>query len=302
MIIALLCGAGVGAGLWLFGRGLAPPRPTLAATLAGLRYVPQPRPAPVEPAEPGGLAGRVGRPLARALLPAGGATTLLAGVRRDLRVLDRSVEQHAAEKVTLALLGLLLVPACAALLAVAGAGLPLAVPVWGSLAAAAGLFVVPDLGVHADAQARRRDFRHALSSFLDLVVISLAAGGGVETALADAARVGDGWAFEQLRGALDTARLARQTPWSALELLGEELGVGELAELAASVGLAGGEGAKVRASLAAKAASLRAHLLADAEGEAQASTERMSLPVVLLFAGFLFFVGFPAVARVLGGL
>jgi hypothetical protein len=32
------------------------------------------------------------------------------------------------------------------------------------------------------------------------------------------------------------------------------------------------------------------------------ATERMSLPVVLLFAGFLLFLGFPAVERVLTGL
>jgi hypothetical protein len=72
--------------------------------------------------------------------------------------------------------------------------------------------------------------------------------------------------------------------------------------LAASVSLAGTEGAKVRASLAAKAGSLRTHELAEAETEDQAATERMSLPVVLLLAGFLLFIGFPAVERVLTGL
>lgn len=76
----------------------------------------------------------------------------------------------------------------------------------------------------------------------------------------------------------------------------------ELGEQAASVGLAGTEGAKVRSSLAAKAASLRSHQLADAETTAQAATERMSLPVVLLFAGFLCFIAFPAIERVLAGL
>jgi Flp pilus assembly protein TadB len=136
---------------------------------------------------------------------------------------------------------------------------------------------------------------------LDLVVVALAGGGGVETALADAAGVGSGWAFALLRRALDHARLARQTPWAALGRLGQELGVGELSELAASVALAGTEGAKVRASLAAKAASLRTHELAEAETADQAATERMSLPVVLLFAGFLLFLGYPAVEKVLTG-
>jgi Flp pilus assembly protein TadB len=137
---------------------------------------------------------------------------------------------------------------------------------------------------------------------LDLVVIALAGGGGVETALTDASSVGNGWAFGQLRHALDTARLARQPPWQALGRLGTDLGVPELSELAASVSLAGTEGAKVRASLGAKAASLRTHELAEAESAAQAATERMSLPVVLLFAGFLAFIGYPAIDHVLTGL
>jgi len=88
------------------------------------------------------------------------------------------------------------------------------------------------------------------------------------------------------------ARLSPSGPptrWAALGRLGQELGVAELSELAASVALAGTEDGKARASLAAKAASLRTHERAEAETADQAATERMSLPVVLLFAGFLLF-------------
>jgi tight adherence protein C len=299
--LALLCGAGVGAGLWLVIRGLFPPRPSLAQALAQLRRLPEP--APVLGAEPdGGLAARLGRPLAELLGRSGGGWLLPGRVRRDLAVLGRGPERHLAEKVTLALVGLLVVPAVVVLLALGGAHLPIVVPLWASLVCMTAGFFVPDLGVHADATRRRRDFCHALSSFLDLVVVALAGGGGVETALADAASVGSGWAFGYLRRALDQARLARQTPWAALGRLGHELGVTELSELAASVALAGTEGAKVRASLAAKAASLRTHALAEAETADQAATERMSLPVVLLFAGFLLFLGYPAVEKVLTGI
>jgi tight adherence protein C len=301
VILALLCGAGVGAGLYLIVRGLYPPRPSLAQALAQLRRVPDP--APVVTVEGvGGFAARAGRPIAEALARAGAGWLIGAGLRRDLAILGRSAERHLAEKVTLALTGLLFVPAVAVLLLLGGAHLPVAVPLWASLIFSVVGFVLPDLGIHADAARRRRDFRHALSSFLDLVVVALAGGGGVETALGDAAGVGSGWAFAYLRRALDQARLARQTPWAALGQLGQELGVGELSELAASVALAGTEGAKVRASLAAKAASLRTHELAEAETADQATTERMSLPVVLLFAGFLLFLGYPAVEKVLTGI
>ena len=301
MTAALVLGAGCGLGLLLVARGLFPPRPTLAEALAQLRRLPRPVPVLAED-DAAGFAARLGRPAADALYRAGAGWLVPAAVRRDLAVLGRSPERHLAEKAALGLVGLLLVPAVDGLLALGGAALPAAVPVWGALALMVAGFFVPDAGVHAEAARRRRDFRHALSSFLDLVVIALAGGGGVETALADAASVGEGWAFAALRRALDQARLARETPWAALGRLGDELGIGELSELAANVALAGTEGAKVRASLAAKAVSLRTHQLAEAETADQAATEKMSLPVVLLFAGFLFFLGFPAVERVLHGL
>ncbi len=47
---------------------------------------------------------------------------------------------------------------------------------------------------------------------------------------------------------------------------------------------------------------MRTHELTEAEGQAQAATERMSLPVICLFAGFLLFTAYPAVATVLGSL
>jgi tight adherence protein C len=301
VIGSLVLGAGAGTGVLLVARGLAPPRPSLAEALAQLRRVPEPPPALCE-ADLGGAAARLGVPLARLLLRAGAGGLVWRRVRADLAVLARSPERHMAEKAALAILGLVLAPACATTLALAGLAIPLSFPVWAALACAAVGFFLPDIGIHAEAQGRRGDFRHALSGFLDLVVIALAGGGGVETALADAAGIGDGWAYDRLRACLDRARLARESPWAALDRLGVELGVAELGELAASVGLAGSEGAKVRASLAAKAASLRSHQLAEAETAAQAATERMSLPVVLLFAGFLCFIGFPAIERVLSGL
>lgn len=301
MITALFLGAGFGLGVLALVVGLFPSRPQLAETLAQLRRVPTASPS-VSPGDTGGLSTRFGRPMARALMRTGGDRLAWPSVRRDLTVLGRSVEHHMAEKAALAIVGLLLVPVGAVLLALGGSHLPVVIPAWGALLCATGGFLAPDLWVRAEARTKRRDFRHALSAYLDLVTIALAGGGGVETALSDAASIGDGWAFAALRQALDAARLARETPWAALGRLGHQLGIDELSELAASVALAGTEGAKVRASLAAKAVSLRTHELAEAEAAAQAATERMSLPVVLLFSGFLLFIGFPAIERVLHGL
>lgn len=300
MIVVLFAGAAFGGGLFFLWRGLFPPRPSLAAALAELRHLPEPAPV-VEANREGGATAQLGGPIAR-LLTRIGADWLVPGrLRPDLAITGRSVERQLAEQVALGIFGSVLVPLCSFVLLLGGVHVPLVLPVWAALLVGVAGFVLPDLGVHGEAIQRRRDFRHALSSYLDLVVVALAGGAGVETALNDAASIGRGWAFEYLRQALDRSRLQRSTPWAALGQLGEELGVGELAELASSIALAGTEGARVRSSLAAKAMSLRAHELTDAEGAAQATTEKMSLPVVLLFAGFLCFIAFPAVERVLSG-
>ncbi len=299
MILALVTGAGVGLGLLALIRGLAPPRLPLAEALSRLEVGDhQPAPAVGQSSQGWGVA-LAGRPLARTMGRFGIQPQWL---RRDLAILGRPLERHLADKAVLALFGLLLAPATAAGLAVIGIRLPLPVPAGASLLLAAGGFLTPDAALRADAAARRRDVRHALGCFLDLTVIALAGGAGVEGALSDASGIGRGFAAARIRRALEVARVRREPPWAALGRLGEDLGIDELVELAASVELAGTEGAKVRASLGAKAMTLRAHQLAEAETDAQAATERMSLPVVLLFAGFLVFIGYPAMTRILTGL
>jgi tight adherence protein C len=296
VIGALLTGALFGLGLLAIVAGLAPRKPPLAEALAAVTREPV---RPLVSPDEGGWAAWLGRPAA-ALLSGVGLPT--AAVRRDLAVLGRPVERQLAEQVTAALIGLLLIPAMAALLVVGGLRMPWQLPAIGALALGTAGFTVPVLAVRQEAASRRADARHALSAFLDLVVVSLAGGAGVEAALAYAGATGRGWAFGQIRGALEAARLTRRPPWETLGQLGTELGLPELGELAASITLAGTEGARVKSSLAAKAAALRTRQLADAEGAAQAATERMSLPLVLLFAGFILLIGYPAIVHVLLGL
>lgn len=297
MISALLWGAGLGVGLWALAVYVFPPRPPLQALVDRLHATPAP--PPILTADSDGWALRVGRPFITPLAALGLPNRKL---RNDLAVTGKSIEHHLAEKATLALTGLLLPILMHLLLVVTDVGLGWEVPAVASLLFALGGFLLPDISVRQEAERRRSTFRHALSAYLNLIRVLLAGGAGVDGALSDAVNIGKGWAFQQLRRALVTAKLTRTTPWSTLGQLGTELDVHQLSELAASVSLAGTEGARVRASLAAKAAALRTRELTDAEGEAQAATERMSLPVVMLFGGFLIFIGFPALASVLGGL
>jgi len=293
---ALLLGALAGLGLLAIAAGLAPRRVSLASALEAILREPRP---PLVTLDQGGWAARLGRPAAGLLAGLGLPTRSL---RADLALLGRPPERQLAEQATAAITGLLLAPALAGLLAAAGIIVPWQLPAAGALALAAAGLTVPALAARQEAAARRAAARHALAAFLDLVVISVAAGAGVEAALTYAAAAGRGWAFTQIRRALDTARLTRRPPWEAAHPLGGELGISELTELAASITLAGTEGAKVRASLTSRAAAIRARQLSDAEATAQAATERMSLPLVLLFAGFLLLIGFPAVVHVLTGI
>ncbi|MBW3614622.1 MAG: type II secretion system F family protein [Actinobacteria bacterium] len=299
MIWALAAGASVGLGLVLLLRGAFPPRPALATSLAQLnRRVVDVDPALSTQGHSRGIEAVLGAPLGRL---AGRLGLELRSVRKDLRVMGRPLERHLADKVLIALTGLLLPPAMAALFALGGWRLPVLVPLWGSILFAVGGFFLPDMALHSQAEQRRASFRYALGSFFDLVVITLAGGGGVQSALHDSAQVGQGWAYDQLQDALASSTRFG-TPWAALGRLGEDLGIDELGELAASLGLAGTEGARVRESLAAKASSLRSHELASAESAAESASEKMAFPTVLLFVGFLIFLGYPAVDRVLSGI
>jgi Flp pilus assembly protein TadB len=104
----------------------------------------------------------------------------------------------------------------------------------------------------------------------------------------------------RLRDTLQTARLQGVTPWSALGRLGDEMGVEELRDLAAALALVAEDGAKVRESLSARAASMRQRELADAEARAAQSSQSMLVAQLLLCVGFLLFLIFPPVAQILG--
>lgn len=223
-----------------------------------------------------------------------------AGMERDLRVSGRAAEQLAVEKLTGAVGGAGAPLAAHLLLLTQGSGIPPGALVVAVVAGGVLGFVHPNVRLRQLAKRRRRQFEHALSSYLDLVNVVLAGGSGIESALEAAADAGDGWVFDELRDALVRARATRRSPWVALGELGSALGVDPLTELASSVQLAGEQGARIRSSLTAKAASLRARQLTQIEADAQAASERMGVPTVLMFVAFLILLGYPAVQQIAG--
>lgn len=296
MIAALAVGLLAGTGVVLIATGLTPVPAPLASQLAALHRRPQ-LTAPGAPTLPRRIR-LLGEPLAGTAAGQRAAARLAS----DLRVTGTTAVDHFAERASLGLCGLLWAPVTAAMLRLGALDTGVVLPLWVSLVLAPVGFAYPAIALRARAADRRRTFRHALSGFLDVVSISLAGGRGVDTALRDGATAGDGWPFEAIRDALFETQLLGETPWSGLARLGSELAVPELGELAASAALAGAEGARVRVSLASKARSLRQRGLTDVESSAQSASELMSIPVVLLMLGFVVFLGYPSIVRVLQGI
>jgi hypothetical protein len=225
-----------------------------------------------------------------------------ARLRSDLDICDVDASSLVASKLTGAVVGFGASGSCLVLVQTTGiaisSGLKLLAPIF----VATFGFLFPEHKIRQQSKARRRSFLHSFSSFLDLTNILLAGGAGTETALIAAAESGDGWSFEQIRRALTVAKSARTSPWIELSRLGEMYSLPQIKEIAGSIQLAGEHGARIRTSLAARAESLRYRQMSDVESSANAATERMGLPMVLLFVSFIVLIGYPAVTLVIGGL
>lgn len=301
MTAALLAGLAFGAGLFLLLRALFPARPGLAASLSAFDAANRRRDedarvsrAGTAPPKQGGVRADLGAGLARFYEARGWKQR---NVRADLAILDKSFESFLATKFLLPAVALVITPFFAVLGAVFG--LPLAIPLWMGILLAGLFFVLPDMQLRQEAAQRRKDFRHVVGAFLDLVAMNLAGGRGVPEALMMASQIGDGWALRRIREALANARITGQTPWQALGGLGDEVDIAELRDLSAALALVADDGAKVRQSLSARAASMRNRQLSDLEGKAGERSQSMLVAQLLFCAAFMIFLAYPAVVRVL---
>ncbi len=293
-VIAMALSAGLGVGLFVLLRGLRR-RPVDLAVLVAERdrarsttwAVPELTRNP--PDDLGPVQRYLSRPGLRLLETLGLSDRGL--LRQQLRILDKSLERHAYEKMLAGVVGLLLPLLLGAVLATSGTPLSPLLLLMAALVLGGLGFLYPDLPLAERVADRQQSFRHSLSSYLDLVTIILAGGGGTESALSGAAQAGDGWVFAEIRSALRRGELTGRTPWDMFEELGIHYGIDELRELAASVALAGGHGARVRQSLVAKSEALRAQQTAEIESKAESNTEKMIVPVSVMVLGLMVFIG-----------
>jgi pilus assembly protein TadC len=275
-----------GLGIFLVVREIIPASARLDAALARLDSAAAPGPG-------ASLRLRLSRHIAAELawLPVPSADLALLGQDRDVWI---------ASKITCGLLGLALPPVLVELMTLGGVGVAWQVPAIVSVACGAALFFAPDLVTRLNAAERRADFRHALTSYLDLVALERGAGAGPTESLEAAAEIGGGWAFARIAAALDAARRAGEAPWTALARLARQTGVSELADLADIAEVAGHEGARILDTLAARAASMRAQAQAAERARAGARSTTMVIPIALLGAGFLILLIFPVLDRTFG--
>jgi len=293
---ALVIGGLTGLALFLAIFALIPRRASLAGRIAAFdasRAAPlRTRPAAEATGDETALTRRLGAALDRFCAELGWQ---FPSVRASLRLTGKSFEAFLGTKVLLGVFGFVFPVLMLTGLSLLGLHLSIIVPVWVGLVFAAVFFFLPDLELRQEAAKRRRDFRHAIGAFLDLVAMNLAGGRGVPEALMAASEIGEGWAFWRIRDALSNARLTGQTPWQALGVLGEDVQVDELRDLAGALSLVAEDGAKVRESLTARAASLRRRELADLEGQAAERSQSMLVAQMVMAGAFLVFLVYPAV-------
>lgn len=304
MITMMLVGAAMGALLFAVVLRLAPPTPSALVQLGQLdarhRALTPGRTAGSGPArgDGGGSAQtRMGRVVTAALARRGVACTSL---RQDLALTGQDVEAVMGRKVVGAVAGLLLaLLVMVGLQLTSGLALPPGAPLVVALGVAAGFAFLPDVEARRLAGARRRDFRRALGAYLDLVALEMAGSAAPAQALTSAARVGAGWPMALLRDTLFRATRSGHDQWAALSELGVRIGVSELRDLGTLVRLVEHDGARVRSTLSARAATMRRRELADAQGQAGERDQSMLMAQVLIGFGFMVFLGYPAVVSVM---
>ncbi|MFI5634683.1 hypothetical protein ACIA8E_36115 [Streptomyces sp. NPDC051664] len=282
----------VGAGLAV--RALRPARPDVSELLRLARS-----PGPYEAATTSGAnrievwADRAGAQLVKtptvaARLPA-----------KDLRLLELSPAKLLGRCASFGLLGLLLPQIFVLMVTLAGKNPPFAVPVLAALGCAA-FFIFKCLDdVRDKAKLLREEYRYAVVSLLERLVLTRSADAGAGEALVRAASVGDSTPAVQMREALAHARLTGTNPWTALEQLGQDLGVADLTHPARALALAGEEKTSITSTLENQIDILRTALQTDRIARANQATEQMDIPALAVGLCLVIFMAMPAFIKIL---
>jgi|GEM_PF-527679 hypothetical protein len=289
-MLALVGGAVAGLGLATAGLRGRPDDPTATGPSFGARS------GSAGSGAAGSRSSRWARGLTRLVSRAGGpgrAGRLL--LVDELRIVGRPVEVHTAARTTRALAGIVL----AAVAGVAGrrAGLPLPPLALPALAIGGGLVGVLDADrpVRQRAAARRTEARLAVAAYIDLTRTLLSGGLPLHAVLGLSADAGHGWAFAEIRGALEEARQRQLPPDVGLAALADRLPIPAFADLRQTVTSAL-RGASPTTALASRSQHLRATEAAEARAVTASADAAMELPAAVVSLCFVAFLTYPLLA------
>lgn len=284
VVAALAAGGSVGLGLWLVIRELVPAAPALGPALRQLQ-------APTSTADTTGTSGE------RGLVQVVGRWARIP--RQDLALTGSSPQRYALELVGFTLVGLVFPPLFTLILALSGIHLSVAVPGIAGLGLALLFGFLVNVSVHQRAADAREEFARHVAVYLDLIALELAASRGPVEALERAAAVGGGWVPQRIRASLANSRLHLQPPWQGLRAVAAEIGVPDLGDVGDMMTLLGDEGAPVYDTLRARAASIRAALLAREEDRANTATTALYIPTSLLVFVLFIIAAYPFLVRMI---
>lgn len=284
LAVAVCGGAGIGLGVFLVVRELAPATPALGPALRRLH-------------QPPGV-GRVATPASRRLDSLTGLSRWLRPPQRQLALIGQTPEQYALSVLLSALIGLATPTLLGVTLWALGVSFPLVVPVLGSLGLALLGGLLAHQSVLTKADAARDEFRQAVCTYLDLVALQLSAAHGPVQSLERAAAVCDGWVFDRLQESLRIAQMQMHAPWDELRDLADKVGIPELGDVGAIMRSSGSEGAQVHETLRSRADSLRDQIRTDNLTRAEGVTSKLDIPGALLVFVLLGFVLYPFITRV----
>lgn len=216
----------------------------------------------------------------------------------DLAVVGRTPVDFAADilarlgiGVALALVGSVLLPA----IGIGGFYFPLGFGIVVGIGGMVSAFVE----VRLKAVERRREFLEAMTAYMEFIRLG-ATFRGIDGSIWAGAQAGTGWAFEATINAIEDARRYGEDSWTGLARLGDQFGVSELEDLAATVSYSATDGARVRDALEARTRSLRARLLAKEIAEAHAATTKLQGPIALIGVTVFALILIPAMANIAG--
>ncbi|MEV0949070.1 type II secretion system F family protein [Promicromonospora sp. NPDC050249] len=227
------------------------------------------------------------------------ASLWLRTPHRDLALLGISPARFYGEQLVCAVMGVVAAPLLTLGLGLLGIQVPFTVPALGAALLAAALFHIPHYTVADKATKARTEFRRALSLYTSLLALRRISGSGVPQAMEQAAQGTGSWVLNRIAITLAQAQMSGARPWDALKDLADQVGVGELRDLAETLEQSATENTAIYDNLRKSAKAQRNALRNQDLAAANAIAVRMSASGAVMALTFIALLMAPSLMRLL---